>query len=518
MTIIYLSTANIIISIISIVVLSFLYFENKHRVHGLSLWILSHILFLLGFLFDVSRVIIYEWIAILISNPLQCVSFIVLYLGFGKFLEKPVKLKVTLFIFGIYMLGLIYFTVFNDELAGRQVFLFLYGLYINLTIAYFLLKNSTKVLGKTIGFTSLVLFLSATISAIGLGLLIVSPSSNSYLDSNPKDIMTLVSFIMIIILLTYSQIMLVSARLLDNVLVSERKFSLVFENSQLPILITKLPYGVIHTTNASFERLVGYTSKELIGKTTTELDLWDDPDVRQKLVNDLKRDSTIKDAEVVLKTKDHRRLTCLLSSSFINMQNEDLIISDIHDVTDSVNLREDLKHLATHDHLTGLANRSLFYDRFEQAKAMASRRDYQLSIILMDMDKLKDINDLYGHIIGDKALIHLSNQINSVLRKMDTFARFGGDEFCIILNEMTNLEGTLFVIKRIQEVLLQPMIIDEISLPVTVSMGISLYPQDGSTINELIKKADKAMYYVKSNHRNDYKFYSDLEKTDELKK
>jgi len=134
MTIIYLSIANIIISIISIVVLSFLYLENKHRVHGLSLWILSHFLFLLGFLFDVSRVVIVEWVAILLSNPLQCVSFIVLYLGFGKFLEKPLKLKGTLFVFGIYMLGLMYFTLLNNDLQGRQVFLFLYGVYINLTI------------------------------------------------------------------------------------------------------------------------------------------------------------------------------------------------------------------------------------------------------------------------------------------------------------------------------------------------------------------------------------------------
>jgi len=500
------------------VVLSFLYFENKHRVHGLSLWILSHFLFLLGFLFDISRVVFYEWIAILMSNPLQCVSFIVLYLGFGKFLEKPVKLKGPLFVFGIYMLGLIYFTLFKNDLDGRQVFLFLYGLYINLTIAYFLLKNSTKVIGKTLGFTSLVLFISAFISAVGLGLLIVTPSSNSYLDNNPKDIMTLVSFIMVVILLTYSQIMLVSARLLDNVLVSERKFSLVFENSQLPLLITRLRDGEIHTINQSFEHLFGFTSKELIGRTTLEINLWDDSDQRQKLINDLKRDSTLKDIEVVLKTKDHRKLTCLLSGSIINMQNEDFIISDLHDVTDSVNLREDLKHLATHDHLTGLANRALFYDRFEQAKAMASRRNYQLSIILMDMDKQKDINDLYGHIIGDRALVHLSNQINSVLRKMDTFARFGGDEFCIILNEMTNIEGTLFVIKRIQEVLLQPMIIDGIGHPVQVSMGITLYPQDGTDINELIKKADKAMYQVKANQRNDYKFYSDLENPDEPKK
>jgi len=389
---------------------------------------------------------------------------------------------------------------------------------LQLHIAYFLLKNTSKVLGKTLGLTSLVLFLSAFISAVGLGMLIVTPSSNSYLDNNPKDIMTLVSFIMVIILLTYSQIMLVSARLLDNVLVSERKFSLVFENSQLPILITKLPSGVIHTTNASFERLVGYTNKELIGKTTTELDLWDDPDLRQKLINDLKRDAHLKDTEVVLKTKDQRRLTCLLSSSFINMQNEDFVISDIHDVTDSVNLREDLKRLATLDHLTGLANRSLFYDRFDQAKAMATRHNYQLSIIMMDMDKLKEINDLYGHIIGDKALIHLSNQISSVLRKMDTFARFGGDEFCIILNEMTNLEGTLFVLKRIQEVILQPMIHEGVSHQVSVSMGISLYPQDGTNINELIEKADKAMYTVKADQRNNYKFYSDLEKNDEPQK
>jgi len=400
---------------------------------------------------------------------------------------------------------------------GRQFFLYLFAIYINLSMAYFLLKNSVKELGKTVGFTSLILFISGTISAIGFGFIYAIPPTNIYLSNNPKDIFTLSAIIVITILLTYSQVMLISARLLDNVLVSESKFSLVFENSQLPVLITRKGDGRIYTANQSFEVLFGFTERELIDRTTLELNLWDDPDERHKLVDEMNKDLKVKDREVVFKTKTGQKLICLISCNVTRIQNEDYIISDIHDVTESVFLREEFKRLATHDHLTGVANRSLFYDRFEQAKALALRHNYQLSIIMMDMDKLKELNDQYGHMIGDKALIHLTTQINGVLRKMDTFARFGGDEFCIILNEMTNIEGTLFVIKRIQEVLQTPMVIDGVDYEIHVSMGIALFPKDGNTINELIKHADKAMYRVKAEQRNNYRFYDTVEKNESKK-
>jgi diguanylate cyclase len=132
---------------------------------------------------------------------------------------------------------------------------------------------------------------------------------------------------------------------------------------------------------------------------------------------------------------------------------------------------------------------------------------------MMDLDKMKEINDTYGHLVGDKALIYLSDQISGILRKTDTFARFGGDEFCIILNEMKNIEGTHFVLRKIQETLSEPLKLDHVELKIEVSMGIALYPQDGTVINDLIKHADKAMYSAKQDHCG-YRFFSDLKKNE----
>jgi diguanylate cyclase (GGDEF)-like protein/PAS domain S-box-containing protein len=299
--------------------------------------------------------------------------------------------------------------------------------------------------------------------------------------------------------------------LLDNVKVSERKFSLVFDNTLLPVFLNRLSDNSIYEVNTSFERLFGYTEKELIGKTTLDIGLWEDADQRQYMINQIIKDASVKDMEAVFITKDGRKLVCQVSCNIVKIQGEEYVLNNVYDVTDSVNLREDLKRMATQDHLTGLANRTLFYDRFEQAKAQAERRGYQLSIIIMDMDKMKEINDTYGHLIGDKALVHLSNQISSVLRKSDTFARFGGDEFCIILNEMKNIDGNLIVIRKIQEALSVGLKLDKnTEIKVQVSMGISVYPDNGITINELIKHADKAMYMAKQDHCG-YRFYDDLE-------
>lgn len=301
--------------------------------------------------------------------------------------------------------------------------------------------------------------------------------------------------------------MLISAQLLDNVLISERKFSLVFDNSQLPILITRLSDSKIYTVITSFERLFGYSKKELIDKTTLEIGLWEDISQRQYMIDQMSKALRVKDLQAVLITKDGRRLICHISCNITQILGEDYILNDVYDVTESVHLLEDLKRMATHDPLTGLANRSLFYDRFDQAQALAQRHRFQLAIVMMDMDKLKETNDLYGHLIGDQALIYLTNQINHVLRKADTFARFGGDEFCIILNEVSNLEDIITVVDRIQERLEVPMMIDEVNLLVQVSMGIAVYPQDGITVSDLIKKADRAMYRVKAKRGCGYLFY-----------
>lgn len=511
MVIIYLSLANIITSFVSIVVLSFLFFQYKDRVEGINYWIGFHLMMFFGFVASVSRLYIPSPIAILITNSLNTGSMIVLLMGLTRFMGKPMKIKPLWIVYGLFLCGFIYFTLVDDQLGGRRIFLYSFSVISNAMIAWFLLKNSTKQLGKTLVFASVIHFFITMGGAVALGLSISSTASNEYLANNVQDILAIIFVILGSIFLTYAQVMLISARLLDNVLVSERKFSLVFDNTQLSVFITRLSDGRIYDLNQSFEALFGYTKKELFDKTTLDIRLWDDPDQRQYLINQTNKNISVKDMEAQFITKDGRKLICQISCNMTRIQGEDYILNDIVDVTDSVKLREELKRLATQDHLTGLANRALFYDRFEQAKAQAQRHDNQLSIIIMDMDKLKDVNDNYGHLVGDKSLVYLANQISSILRKTDTFARFGGDEFCIILNEMKNIEGTLYVLRKIQEVLSSEMVFDDHKLKVQVSMGIALYPQDGTAINELIKKADRALYSVKLNRGTGYRFYHEME-------
>lgn len=507
---IILTLVNVVSTVISIVVLSFLYFQHRSRIDGIQFWLACHILNMFGFAFSASRVLIPEYVAIMFANPLFALGFIMLFVGMGRFLSKPINMKPLWIVFAVYFLALSYFTFIDNNLNWRQFFLYVYEVIINLATAYFILKNKSKELGSIATFASFILFLTGFIFAIGMGLTLADTSIHTYLDDNLRDIMILTTIIFVTIMITYAEVMLITARLLDNVQVSERKFSLVFDNTQLPVFITRLSDGRIHEVNHSFERLFGYTSRELMGKTTLDIGLWEDIDQRQLMIDRTLKEQSVKDMEAVFLTKSGQKRVCQISCNLTRIQGEDYILNDIIDVTDSVHLREDLKRLATHDHLTGLANRSLFYDRFDQAKAAADRHHHQLSVIIMDMDKLKDINDSYGHLVGDKAIAYLAEKINAILRKTDTFARFGGDEFCIILNEMKNIEGTLFVLRKIGEALAEPLVLDGLQIKVQISMGIALYPADGTTINDLIKKADKALYTVKQDRGLGHRFYSEL--------
>jgi len=510
MIILILTIVNVVSTLLSIVVLSFLYFQHSSRIEGIQYWLLCYGLNMVAFTCSASRAFLPESFAIMSANPLFGLSFIALFIGMGKFFSIKVNLKPYLALLALYVPVLAYYTFVENSLNARQFFLYVFLVIINLRIAYFLLKIKTKDSRGIVTFAVFTLFAIAFFFAVSMGIILSEQTAHTYFDNNPRDIMVMSTTIFTTILMTYAEVMLISARLLDNVKVSERKFSLVFDNTLLPVFINRLSDSTIYEVNTSFERLFGYTEKELIGKTTLDVHLWEDPDQRQYMINQINKEASVKDMEATFITKDGRKLVCQVSCNIVKIQGEEYVLNNVYDVTDSVNLREDLKRMATQDHLTGLANRTLFYDRFEQAKAQAERRGTQLSIIIMDMDKLKEINDTYGHLVGDRALVHLSNQISSVLRKSDTFARFGGDEFCIILNETKNIDGNLIVIQKIQEALMVPLKLDKgLEIKVQVSMGIAIYPHNGISINELIKHADKAMYEAKQEHCG-YRFYDDL--------
>jgi len=163
-----------------------------------------------------------------------------------------------------------------------------------------------------------------------------------------------------------------------------------------------------------------------------------------------------------------------------------------------------LTYMATHDNLTALPNRTLFNEQLIQAIKESQRRNNFTSLFFMDLDGFKHINDQYGHDIGDKVLIEISRRISDVIRDEDIFARIGGDEFTLILNNLSSQQAALPVAEKIISAVNQPINLADNQLHLGISIGISFYPVDGKTMDTLITKADDAMYQAKRAGKNHY--------------
>lgn len=168
-----------------------------------------------------------------------------------------------------------------------------------------------------------------------------------------------------------------------------------------------------------------------------------------------------------------------------------------------------LAYLAYHDTLTGLPNRRLFEDRLKRVLVHAQRYDQLAAVVFLDMDKFKEVNDVFGHASGDQLIRLAAERLLGCLRGSDTVYRQGGDEFIILLESFTKPEDVRVVATRIQNVLDEPFILDGKTITITASMGIALYPLDGTRPEQLLQRADEAMYEAKNHENaNRFKFYA----------
>ena len=173
-----------------------------------------------------------------------------------------------------------------------------------------------------------------------------------------------------------------------------------------------------------------------------------------------------------------------------------------NDITERKLVEEAIKQIAYYDPLTGLANRTLFSDRAEMALEECKRHKRKLAILIIDFDKFKEVNDTYGHSTGDQVLKGLSRRISSAVRKVDTVSRLGGDEFVILLPEISGDQTAGQVASRIIDMVSSPYIYDDKEVLITVSIGISVFPDDATDLDTLIKFADVAMYTAKQHGAN----------------
>ena len=181
------------------------------------------------------------------------------------------------------------------------------------------------------------------------------------------------------------------------------------------------------------------------------------------------------------------------------------VFSDITKVKES---QEKLDHMAHHDPLTALPNRLLFHDRLLHALQRAARDQEQLAILFIDLDRFKNVNDTLGHHVGDELLKQVAAALATLLRDGDTLARLGGDEFIVLLENIEGEFGAGHVAEKLMAMFEEPFMVSDYELFVTGSVGISLYPNDATDLNMLIRNADIAMYQAKARGRNGYQFYA----------
>lgn len=284
------------------------------------------------------------------------------------------------------------------------------------------------------------------------------------------------------------------------------------ESSSNGIMMTDAvaPQHPIIYVNPAFERITGYPAKEAIGRSAHFLlgEALDQPAL--DVIRHALRSHDSGQAMVQCCRKD--------GSSFWNQLSvvpapdaQGVIghyVSILDDVSEQVFRDSQVAYLATHDMLTGLANRTLLADRLAQAVTHSARDGSIVAVLLINLDRFKQVNDSLGHSLGDSLLKAVATRLEGSVREGDTVARIGGDEFVLVLGELARHEDATLLARKLLVLLAQPFNLDDRELFVTPSIGISFYPQDASDAPSLLRLADLAMYQVKTGGRNGFNCYA----------
>lgn len=265
--------------------------------------------------------------------------------------------------------------------------------------------------------------------------------------------------------------------------------------------------GAILDVNRATEEVFGFVKSQLVGRSFN--DLFRDVSEGREFVASARQGGLV-EQETTLLTRDGREIHVTLSAAMLDMKGEsDRFLCLSHDITERKQAEQEVHNLAYFDQLTGLANRTLFYDRCSQALARAERYRELFAILFFDLDHFKDVNDTLGHHAGDQLLQLVVQRFQSIVRASDTFARLGGDEFAMLCCTVPGPDGAAKLAEKLLDLIKQPFEIDNRQIYTGASIGIVLFPDDGGDIGTLLKNADLAMYAAKSSGGCRYQFFSD---------
>lgn len=283
------------------------------------------------------------------------------------------------------------------------------------------------------------------------------------------------------------------------------EFKALFNTSKDGIAILDRESNFLDFNDAYLE-MTGFQRDELLKKSSISLSAPEDRERSSEAMKSIFELGFIKGFEKTCVVKDGKRLYINLTATLLPDKKRVLVTTK--DITAMKEHARQLEYIAHYDALTGLPNRILEADRLQQGMIQALRRKERLSVLYLDLDGFKRVNDTYGHAIGDQLLIALSARMKDALREGDTLCRLGGDEFVAILVGLNDDSAAIPIILRLLDAASQPVLLGDLTVQVSASIGVTFYPQQNAVDgDQLIRQADQAMYLAKQSGKNRYSLF-----------
>jgi diguanylate cyclase (GGDEF)-like protein/PAS domain S-box-containing protein len=306
--------------------------------------------------------------------------------------------------------------------------------------------------------------------------------------------------------------------------ISEQKLAMLYQEAPVGLALNRLDDGGFIEGNPAMYQITGHTPEDF-----EQLSHWDitPPEYTQaesEQLNTLQQTGRYGPYEKEYFHKDGHRVNVLLHGVRLDLPNEQLIFSVVQDITERKQADEQIRHLAYYDALTQLPNRRLFNDRLQQAMVTSHRTGRYCALMFLDLDNFKPLNDHYGHDVGDLLLQEVSRRLIECTRKMDTVARFGGDEFIVMIRELNmdrhiSTHHAAIVAEKIRSVLASPYILKlpnarenetQVEHHCTASIGVVMFTDHLGHYDDVLKWADLAMYQAKEKGGNIFHFYEPM--------
>lgn len=302
-------------------------------------------------------------------------------------------------------------------------------------------------------------------------------------------------------------------RVEETVRASEERYRSAFQTSIDAITISRLGDGRYVDVNHAFLEITGFERQEVIGQKWSQLGLWVNHHDRENLLKALSEKTSCRNCEAQFKRKNGDLFWGIISASTFELEGELCVLSVLRDISAAKEFEEEIKELAFFDPLTKLANRRLLMERLGKSIAFSARNHRKRALLFLDLDNFKTLNDTLGHHTGDLLLQKVAERLTACIREVDTVSRFGGDEFVLILEDLSeHVPDAVAQAKAIAEKVLtrfeHPYHLDEHECISTCSIGITIFGDQNEKAHELLQQADIALYQAKAAGRNAMCFFA----------